>query len=398
MTEPAVRPDYSAISAAVVSASLWPHIGGAERQALEQARYLTAQGVPVRVLTRRLPGTLKTETVRGVNVLRLPVIGSGGFINSVSFMVSLFWWFYSHRNEYAVIHVHFASSPVLPSCLAGALLNKKVLAKIGGGVEVGEIPASMKTLQGRLKLWALRRFKPQFLIVNRDILPDMRKAGLDTEGALYFPNAVDTGTFTPPASADEKLSLRRELGITGGPVFIFTGRFAAEKRLDWLAKIWGRALELAGPDCRAVLLLVGEGEKRPLIEAEAKANGSLGKTLFLTGRRDNVLDYYRAADVFVLTSMSEGLSNSMLEAMACGLPVVSSALAGAMDAVKDGENGFLFPQDEEGALCDILLRLMRDPALARAAGEQARKTAVERFPMSALGPKLIALYQKAVGE
>lgn len=386
--------NYSDIAAAVVSASLWPHIGGAERQALEQARYLAAQGVPVRILTRRLPGTDPAEVVRGVQVFRLPVLGAG-FINSLSFMFSLFWWLFSHRAEYAVIHVHFASSPALPSCLAGKLLGKKVFAKIGGGIEVGEIPASMHTLQGRLKLRLLRYFNPQFLIVNKDILPDMRKAGLDTEHALYFPNAVDTTAFTPVPD-EEKLRLRKELGITGAPVFIFTGRFAAEKRLDWLAKIWGRAIARAVAPAKPVLLLVGEGEKRPLIEAEAAANGSLGKTLFLTGRRDNVLDYYRAADVFVLTSMSEGLSNSMLESMACGNAVVSSALAGAMDALKDGYNGFLFESGDEAALEEILVRLMNNPELARAAGANARTTAVEKFPMSKLGPKLINLYKEAV--
>ncbi|MDD4004132.1 MAG: glycosyltransferase family 4 protein [Elusimicrobiaceae bacterium] len=396
MSAEAGAQDYRDISAVVVSASLWPHIGGAERQALEQARYLAAHGVPVRILTRRLPGTLKKEKVRGVDVLRLPALGTAGFINSLSFMFSLLWWLVRRSGEYEVIHVHFASSPVLPACLAGRLLGKKVLAKIGGGVEVGEIPASMKTVQGRLKLWALRRFRPQFLIVNRDILPDMRKAGLDTETALYFPNAVDTDAFTP-AEPDEKARLRRELGLSAGPVFIFTGRFAAEKRLDWLARAWGRAVSEAGPDCRPALLLVGEGEKRPLIESAARDNGALDKTLFLTGRRDNVLDYYRAADVFVLTSMSEGLSNSMLEAMACGLPVVASALAGAMDAVRDGHNGFLFRQDDEAALRAILVRLMKEPELARRGGAAARTVAVERFPMSALGPKLIRLYKEAAG-
>ncbi|MFA6584040.1 MAG: glycosyltransferase family 4 protein [Elusimicrobiaceae bacterium] len=378
------------LSVIMVSASFWPHVGGSERQALEQARYLVSKGVKVSVVTRRLGNTLGRELVQGVPVRRLKVFGRKGFLNSVSFMCGLFFYLLRHRAEYEIIHVHFASSPALPAGLAARLLGKKFLVKIGGGRGVGEIAGSRNTLAGKLKLKLLARLKPLFLVVNSDLKDELESAGISSANAAVFPNGVDTEFFSP-VSEKEKLELRARLKINGGPVFLYTGRFSPEKRLPWFVDVWAGAAASC-PGNNAVLLLVGEGPDRLAIEQSVKAVSHHGHRIFMHGRQDDIRNFYRAADVFVLPSVSEGLSNSMLEAMACANAVLVSRTGGAKDAVENGKNGFLFEPADKKALKDTLVRLICGQDLARAAGAAARVRAENEYAMEKVGARLMKLY------
>ena len=98
------------------------------------------------------------------------------------------------------------------------------------------------------------------------------------------------------------------------------------------------------------------------------------------------------ADLFVLSSHSEGLSNALLEAMACGLPAVATAVGGAPEVIEDGVNGLLVPADDDAALADALLRLVRDPGVAGQLGEAARQTILARYSMEAVVDRYVNLY------
>ena len=173
----------------MVSASFFPYIGGAEKQALELSAELRRRGLDVVIATRRLPGLAAQEEVQGVPVFRLACRGSD-VVNAVTFMVSLANFLWRRRSTYDVIHVHLAGSPALTAVVMGKLLGKRVFVKLGGGAGIGELAVSARTLSGRLKIKALAWLKPQMLAVARELTGEARKY-LGAVPVYVLPNGVD---------------------------------------------------------------------------------------------------------------------------------------------------------------------------------------------------------------
>ena len=212
----------------MVSAGFHPYVGGAEKQALELSVALRLRGVKVRVLTRRLPGLSRREDIRGVAVERLWCAG-GGPLNALTFMASLWLWLWTRASEYSVVHVHLAGSPALPAALAGRLLGKRVIIKLGGGRGIGELAASSRTLGGRVKLRLLSWLKPRFVAVTKDLAEECAQF-LGPVPVQVQPNGVDTVRYHPVRAAESRLC-GASLGWPEGLGFLYVGRFAPEKQL-----------------------------------------------------------------------------------------------------------------------------------------------------------------------
>jgi glycosyltransferase involved in cell wall biosynthesis len=134
--------------------------------------------------------------------------------------------------------------------------------------------------------------------------------------------------------------------------------------------------------------IVGGGPERPQVEAE------LGDAGELLGERDDVPELLASADVFALSSRSEGLPLSILEAMAAGLPVVATAVGGIPELVVDGETGLLVPPGDAQALADALRRLLGDPSLRRRFGDAARERAERDFSVERVRRAHVDLYER----
>jgi glycosyltransferase involved in cell wall biosynthesis len=275
--------------------------------------------------------------------------------------------------------------------LASRLTGKKTLVKLGGGRGVDEITLSMKTLLGRLKLAFLRASRPELLVMNSDVF-NWLKGTPEFSGLRLrlFRNGVDTGRYTPPLY-NEKIGAKTALGLDNSQVFLFVGRLSPEKRVKEFLEAWAELFSEGGTPHKARLLVVGAGPERRALERAVTDLGLAG-SVTLTGRKDDLLPYYRAADVFILPSISEGLSNSMLEAMACGVAVMASRVGGARDAVAPGVSGTLFDPLNKAELKDCLRRHMADRSLAVKMGEGARKTAVEKYSLARVTDELLGIY------
>lgn len=359
----------------MVSAGFWPAVGGAERQALELSVALRARGAGVLVLTRRVGTTAARDEVRGVPVRRLRVIGSGA-LDSICFLFGALGWLLKHASEYDAIHAHLAGSPALAAALAGRILGKPVLVKLGGGRGIGELAVSSTTWLGRLKLRLLARLKPRFLAVVPDLADEAREH-LGGASIEVLPNGVDTERFRP-VSAGEKKSLREKLGWKG-TVFIYTGRLSWEKRLPWFSEIFETAC--AGTD--ASLFLVGEGPERVPETLHVRVLDSV----------EDAATLYAAADAFVLPSVSEGLSNSLLEAMASGLPVIASAVGGTAQTIENGKTGLLFSKDDMETATKHINLLLHDNGLRVQLGTAARLEVERRYSISRVVERLLELYR-----
>ncbi|MBI4347873.1 MAG: glycosyltransferase family 4 protein [Elusimicrobia bacterium] len=373
-------------SVLMVSANFHPYIGGAEKQALELSRALLALGVDVTVLTRRVGGLAGEERVDGIRVRRLPAWG-WGFVDSFVFMAATFAWMLLHPRRFQAVHVHLAGSPALAACLAARLLGKRSIVKLGGGKGIGELAASKGSIPGRLKLRALAALDPQFVAVNRELVAELAEHGLPSARVVIQPNGVDTRHYRPPAG-DEKARLRADLRWPDGLCFLYVGRLAPEKRLDVFLEELGRALKEA-PDGFAVL--IGKGEVEKLLREVASASGLKGRVSFMPPTAE-IGKLYRAADVFVLPSISEGLSNALLEAMASGLAILASRVGGSAEAVVDGGSGYLFEPQDFGTFRARMVQLLKTPGLAGRLGAQARDDVRARFDLAAVARRYRELY------
>ncbi|MCX5785040.1 MAG: glycosyltransferase family 4 protein [Elusimicrobia bacterium] len=377
-------------SVLMISQTFYPVLGGAEKQAFELSKALVEKGVNVTVITRRTGALAAREIIDGVKIKRFKTFGSGA-LDSCVFMTRVFFYMLLNRAAYGAAHVHLASSPAVAAVLAGRLTGKKTVVKLGGGRGVDEITLSRKTFLGRLKLRFFSLARPELLVMNGGVY-EWLKNSREFRGLKLrqFRNGVDTGKYTPPLY-HEKISAKAAVGFENDVMFLFVGRLSPEKRVKEFIEVWAElfAEELARPKIR--LVIVGSGpEEENLKTAISKLE--VGQSVTLTGPKDDLLPYYRAADVFVLPSISEGLSNSMLEAMSCGAAIMASRVGGAIDAVVDGESGCLFDPLNRQEIKQCLRRHIADRSLSVKMGGRARLTAVEKYSMARVADELIEIY------
>jgi glycosyltransferase involved in cell wall biosynthesis len=200
----------------------------------------------------------------------------------------------------------------------------------------------------------------------------------DERRSVVIPNAVDAAD-APVAVLDSEV-----------PTIVSVGRLHEPKDFVTLARAL-RALPEGG--WRAEI--VGDGPDRPAVEAELRAGGLTG-TVELAGERTDVPERLANADVFVLSSRSECMPISVLEAMAAGLPVVASAVGGLPEMVVDGETGYLVPSGDDRAMGDALARLAADPDLRRRLGAAGRRRVEERFDLPGFRAAHLALYRREI--
>lgn len=199
------------------------------------------------------------------------------------------------------------------------------------------------------------------------------------ESVRYVPNFVRLEDFgTVPDRAQR----------SGPPEVLFVGWFLAAKGVREL-------LAAASRLPRARFTLVGPVQPDFLAEMQGELDALADRVRLLPSMpREQVIELYRRADVFVLPTWREGFPNVVLEAMAAGLPIVSTPIGAIPDAIRDGEEGFLVPARDVDALTGALARLVDDPALRLAMGARARARVEAQFSLSAVVDQLEAIYDE----
>ncbi|MBT8444157.1 MAG: glycosyltransferase, partial [Gammaproteobacteria bacterium] len=172
------------------------------------------------------------------------------------------------------------------------------------------------------------------------------------------------------------------------------GRAVRVKDQLTLVDAFGRLVaQYPGERERLRLVLVGDGPESGALKARVAELG-IDDLTWLPGRLDNVERVLRGLDVFALTSLNEGISNTILEAMATGLPVVATNVGGNPELVDDGSTGFLVPVADVECLSETLGRYLSDPSLRRRQGQQARDKAVRRYSLDAMVDGYVTIYDE----
>jgi glycosyltransferase involved in cell wall biosynthesis len=234
-------------------------------------------------------------------------------------------------------------------------------------------------LTGRLYLWADRIVRPLTTLVicvsTRERELGIRARACVPGRSVVVHNAVDVRAF------------RRAAGRGEPPHVIAVGRFAYPKDYGTLVQ----ALAAVESDYRATL--VGEGPARPTVLSDVRDRG-LSARIELVGNREDVPELLADADLFVLSSRSEGLPVSVLEAMAAGLPVVATDVGGVSELVLDGETGLLVPPADATALAEAVEGLLRDRELRRRFGVSARSRVEQDFDVTSFREAHLVLYRR----
>ncbi|MBT9537521.1 MAG: glycosyltransferase family 4 protein [Nitrospirae bacterium] len=197
--------------------------------------------------------------------------------------------------------------------------------------------------------------------------------------------------FYPLENPEDKYAIKKRLGIEADKKIItFSGRLVQRKRVDLLLRAVSKIVK-ARRDIRVVIL--GHGELLEDLQGLAPEL-SIREYVSFKGFVSNILDYLHVADIFVLTSDMEGMPNSLLEAMACGLPVIATRIGGVVDIVEDKKNGLLVAAGDEEELKDAILKLLGDEQLSKSISQEAYKTIRENYYIDKVADKYISLYQR----
>jgi glycosyltransferase involved in cell wall biosynthesis len=228
-------------------------------------------------------------------------------------------------------------------------------------------------LYRRLDLSLIRRFD-HLIAVSHATKREMVAAGMPADLVSVIHNGIDTDAWSPKRVS---ATFREELGLARAfPVIGYVGRIMPEKDLE----TWLRAAALVSEKYpRARFVLVGEGKNDGTLGDLKRLANELGiadRTSFL-GYRSDLIPVYGAFDLFLLTSRREGLPNSILEAMALGVPVVTTDVAGTKELVLDGETGYVLPQADARGIAQALIGLTENSAV-RTRMSQAGRARIER--------------------
>ena len=262
------------------------------------------------------------------------------------------------------------------------------------GRDVGDLDGSNVTYQRVRRFY--RPFVSYYLALSRDLGEYLTtKIKVPEDKVLQVYNGVDTDRFHP-VELDHSIPdcpfSRRKHWIVGT-----VGRMQTVKDQPMLARAFVRALEI-DPAIRARLRLamIGDGPLRAECEQLLAAAG-VSDLAWLPGERHDIPEVMGILDCFVLPSLAEGISNTILEAMAAGLPVIATDVGGNADLVTPGITGQIVPAGDPEALAHQIVQLANNPDQAKQMGQRGRERVEEKFSMNAMVAAYLGTYDKLLG-
>jgi glycosyltransferase involved in cell wall biosynthesis len=364
----------------MLSHGFLPRVGGIESLLGVLTPELRRKSLDMHVITRRLIGTKPYEEVNGVPVYRMPVRGPKP-IASLMFTITALKKIRELSPD--LIHAHEFISPATVAVLSRILFNIPFVLTPHLGGPIGDVQKMKKKLLGEFRLRLLRKYAAGFHVISEEIDNELAAIGISEAQRILVENGVDLARFKP-LTFEEKQGLRERMGFENfSHILLFAGRLVPMKRPDLLLKVWPD-IHSRYPD--AGLIIIGEG---PL---EEQIISSDFPGLIYQGSQRDVTPYFQAADILLMPSDSEGLPMTLLEAMACGLPVVATSVGGIPEVITDGFTGRLIPVDDPAALTKTIDDLLGNESMRHEIGRAARGVIEEGYGIEKVADKLRELY------
>lgn len=341
-------------------------------------------------LVNPIRGLKPVEFVEGVEVQRVPVLRQRqdycSTFEMLTFLVSGLWHSFWQVREFKpeVVHIFFG----IPDGPIGWFLKRAyglpyIISLRGADVpsdEVKRFAKHYKVLRPFIRwLW---HDADSLVAVSNGLRTYAQETAPDLPIEV-IPNAIELSVFIPPRHRNHE-----------GPVrLLFVGRFNAFKNVENLLEAAAR-LKQQGID-NFELQLVGDGSRRSNLERLTVENGLTKQVQFLGWvDRQAIVEVYRQADLFVTATTWEGMPNTVLEAMACGLPIVATRASGLSELVQEGVNGYLVKTNDPATLADRLTQLIDNPYERQRMGKESRKIAEREFAWEYIAEQYVQIYSR----
>ncbi len=364
--------------------------GGAGNATAHIGRELAALGADVTVMTSAFSGLPKYESFDGLTIRRVPVIRRRPdrctppemmtFLGSA--LTAALRLSKHIRPEVTLAFFGIPSGPV------GLALKKRYGVPFVVSLRGGDVPGFQPydlALYHRLLGWAIRSVwrRAEAVVANSTGLKMLAEASASDVPIRMIPNGVDTDRFRP--LTENRNGGRVRLG--------FVGRLVYQKGLDVLLQ----ALALLPVETDWRLEIVGDGDSRKHLETMAHDLDLYGKVHFAGWKeRSELPGIYRQIDLFVLPSRDEGMPNVVLEAMASGLPVIASRVAGNEELVIEGQTGYLTPSEDPAALSRVLAESIGNTELRQQMGRAGRALVEARYTWRRVAEAYLELMARCI--
>lgn len=348
------------------------------------SRFLVQQGHSVQIITRGGLGRTHCETRDGITIWR-PT-----FVRIYPWHVHLHSLFANRvvariAPGVDVFHVHSPLPPLIET-------RRPILLTVHTPMRADVRSIPLRNLLSLLvKLQAPVSFGLETQLLRRaaritatatSVAHELREYGIDSARVAVLGNGVDTAMFSPA-----------QVKVEEPPYVLAAGRLGLRKGFEDLIEC-ARLATAQLPNLR--FRIAGNGPLENALRAQI-ARAGLDGCMELLGHiddRQHMAALYQRAAVFVHPAHYEGLPTVLLEAMACGRPVVGTAVSGALDVIQSGENGLLVPPQAPAEMAAAILRLLADPDLCRRLGHAARETVEARYSWEKVGAHYLQLYQQ----
>jgi glycosyltransferase involved in cell wall biosynthesis len=381
-----------------------PHLyyGGVERRILEVTRRLQTQA-DIAVYSGTKAG-FKAET--NINNVKLVPV------KSTDRLFPLDNWTYS-RNltknsqvfESDIFELHNNSAYGFPVALQKRGMSKPFVHLIHGTLadEYEQGKKGVQSIRGKLANYVMKQQAKQEKTIaqNADVIVTISKYsqakilghyGVAEEKIRIVPNGVDIEKFQP----SDMVAAKKQFNLGQDPTILFVGSLTARKGLPYLVEA---AKTVVKQQANVKFLLIGSGPLRKQIEDAVASAGLSGNFVFYGNIQHNQLaSVYNVAHVFVLPSLQEGQGIVLLEAQACGKPVVAFGVGGTKEAVKGGESGFLLELGDTEGLADRLLKLLGDDALRLKMGAAGRRFVTENYTWDLCAERMHKIYRETLAK
>jgi len=359
-----------------------PMASGAERQALAQGIEMVRRGHEIHVVTRAYPSLPREAEIEGVRIHRWVKTSNRGPLFGITFVLGVIAALRKLRPCYDLIHTHQALWESISTGLARPWLRgAPTLIQPASSGYFGEAEEMARTKGFPLLRRAAIR-NTAFAAISEDIERQWLDLGVPVAKIIRMASGVDATLFRPGPSAVEAILPPR-------PRVVYTGRLHPQKNLGLLLDVWPEVARRTN----ASLVLVGDGSERERLSLQARDVGIADRVSF-TGPVDGPAEYLRAADAFVLPSVAEGMSNSLLEAMATALPCLASAIGGNTDLLGRGGAGLLVASQDRRGWTEAICGVLTDRDLATTLGAAARRRIDEEFALPVVVDRYEALYRR----
>ena len=379
------------INVLMVTGVYFPEVNGATLQCMRIISLLKKEVNFSVLTTTKYKDLVKHTVIDGIDVSRSYIGNSGSKLLQI---IKIFSIFFIKRID--IVHLHGFSSRSALIVLISKLFNKKVIIKM---TSLGH--DDTVSIKNKSRLFFLIFSLADTYIGVSPVFKNMYlRSTLDKSKYYQIPNGVDTSLFKPLDNKKEKNRLRSKLGLPiDMKLILVVGHFSIEKSMHHVLDAWVRIQ--SNSDTKSGLIFIGNTNSNDFEIDESlvnlmysKSKLFFGKSVFFFEKVTNIEQYYQVSDIYVLSSAREGLPNTLLEAMSCALPVISTRLIGITDWVLNHNvNGMMYDHGDIDALGILLGNLLQDDNLCKRIGSNARTTIKDNFNILSTAERIHNIYE-----